>query len=326
MFSLQCRVFTAFHTTDNSLFWINQMFILARKYGRLCNRLFNTAHILALAIENDQTFVNLSFYDYAEHFPATQNDILCRYPVQKGFLKKNKAVSGILYNLSYNFAYFLYYLSRLGVKGTWLGLSIVRPVKKKHNHLIADVELTALPLDFAKKPQAVFFQGWNLRCSGLVQKHANKIREYFKPADSYQSKVGDFVKEHRKGNDLLVGVVVRHGDYRLYLGGKYFYQREAYLSWMEQMQGLFPGEKIKFLIFSDEEQDTELFKQAGIDFFFRSGHMIENLYSLAECDYIITAPSTYGLWASFYGKTPYVFLTDANQLISSTDCFSICEG
>ena len=302
------------------------MFILARKYGRLCNRLFNTAHILALAIENNQTLVNLSFYDYAEYFPATQNDIFCRYPAQTGIIRKNQALSKLLYNLSYNFAYILYYLSKLGLNANWLGLYLVRPKKNKHNHLITDVDLTSLPINFSQSSQVVFFQGWNLRAFELVRKHADRIREYFKPAELYQSKVRDFISEHRAGNDVLVGVVVRHGDYRAYLGGKYFFGIEVYIGWMQQLQALFAGKKIKFLIFSDEEQDPELFKRAGLDSFFRSGHMIENLYSLAECDYIITPPSTYGQWASFYGRTPLSVLDDANLVLSSTDNFSICQG
>jgi hypothetical protein len=73
---------------------------------------------------------------------------------------------------------------------------------------------------------------------------------------------------------------------------------------MKQLQESFAGEKVRFLIFSDEEQDTDVFKAAGSDYFFRSGHIIENLYSLAECDYIVSPPSTYGEWASFYGRTP----------------------
>jgi hypothetical protein len=301
------------------------MFILARKYGRLCNRLFNAAHILALAIEKNQTFINLSFYDYAEHFPSTQNDILCRYPVRNGFIKKNEMISRALYYLSYNFAYCLYYLSRLGVSFGWMGIHLVRPIRKKQHHLMVDVDLAALPINYSDKTQAVFFQGYNLRSLELVKKHGDRIRAYFRPDDSYLSGISAFLEDNRKGCDLLVGVVIRHGDYRKHLGGKYFYPVPAYIRWMQQLQGLFPGKKVKFLIFSDEEQDVDAFSSAGLDFFFRSGHMMENLYSLAGCDYLITAPSTFALWASFYGKVPLSFLEEADQVLSA-DSFSICEG
>jgi hypothetical protein len=301
------------------------MLILSRKYGRLCNRLFNASHILALAIERGQTFVNLSFYDYAQYFPSTQNDMLCRYPVRTGLIRRSEFASRILYYLAYNFAYSLHYLSRLGVSTTWLRLWIVRPARNRHHHLTNDVDLAALPIDFSK-PQAIFLQGYNLRSLELVKKHGDKIREHFRPDNAYRSAVSAFIDEHRKDHDLLVGVVIRHGDYKKYQGGKYFYPLQSYLNWINQLQGLFPGKRIKFLIFSDEEQDTSSFQAAGIDFFFRSGHMMENLFSLAECDYIVTAPSTYGLWASFYGKVPLAFLDEQDQVLSSIDAFSICEG
>ena len=292
----------------------------------MCNRLFNATHILALAIENQQTFVNLSFYEYAEYFPATCNDILCRYPAKAGAIKSHKVTAKLLYYAAYNFAYFLYYLSRLGIGTSWLRIRIVRPVKNKENHLTPTVKLASLPIDFSDTSQVVFFQGWNLHSYECVKKHGDKIREYFRPADAYQSEVRTFIKDNREGFDLLIGIVIRHGDYRAYSAGKYFYPTEKYVNFMKQLMALFNGKKIKFLIFSDEEQDTDLFKQAGINFFFRSGHMIENLYSLAECDYIVTPPSTYGMWASFYGNTPLCVVNDPDQILSVDGSFEICQG
>ena len=302
------------------------MFILSKKYGRLCNRLFNSAHILAFAIENKQTFVNLAFYEYAEYFQATQNDIFCRYPVRTGIVKKQKSASIALYYLSYYFAYSLYYLSRLGLSTSGLGLRIVRPVRNRENHRVQDLNLSALPVNFSSPAQAVFFQGWNLRAFDCLKKHGDKVREYFKPADVYQSGIRDFVEKNREGYDLLIGIVIRHGDYRKFLGGKYFYPTEKYVAWMQQLKALFDGNKINFLIFSDEEQDTNLFESAGLDFYFRSGHMIENLYSLAGCDYIVSPPSTYGMWASFYGHTPICIVDHPDQPLSIGESFIICEG
>lgn len=302
------------------------MFILSMKYGRLCNRLFNSAHILALAIENKHTFVNLAFYEYAKYFRATQNDIFCRYPVQTGIIKSNKIAAIVLYYVGYWFSCFLYYFSKLGFSTTWLRLSTVRPLENKDNDPALDISLPSLPINFSNTDQAIFFQGWNLRSFECLKKHGDKVREYFRPADVYQSAVRDFIKDNREGYDLLIGIVMRHGNYRTWLKGRYFYSIDIYVNLMKQLKALFSDKKIKFLIFSDEEQDTNVFKLANIDFYFRSGHMIENLYSLAECEYIVTAPSTYGMWASFYGKTPLCVISDPNQILSTTDSFEICEG
>ena len=90
------------------------MYILSKKYGKLCNRLFSAAHILALAIENKHTFINFAFYDYATHFHATQQDVFCRYPVQKSLLKNNKSISVLLYYIMYFFSYVADYLPKEG--------------------------------------------------------------------------------------------------------------------------------------------------------------------------------------------------------------------
>jgi len=296
------------------------------KYGRLCNRLFNAAHILALAIENKQTFVNLAFYEYAGYFHATQNDIFCRYPAQTGVIKKNKIAAIILYYIMYWFSTFLYYVSNPGFSTGWLRLRTVRPPENKDNNSVLDVNLSSLPINFSNTDQVIFFQGWNLRSFECLKKHGDKVREYFKPADPYQSDVRKFIKENREGYDLLIGIVMRHGNYRTWLKGKYFYSIDQYVNFMKQLEALFSDKKLKFLIFSDEEQDTNVFKSANIDFYFRSAHMIENLYSLAECEYIVSAPSTYGMWASFYGKTPLCIVNDPDQILSIADSFAICEG
>jgi len=302
------------------------MFILSKRYGRLCNRLFNAAHILALAIEHNHTFVNLSFYEYAEHFKATQHDIFCRYPERTGNLKSHRYAGIAMYYLSYGISATLYFLSRMGISTNWLKMRTVRPVRDKVTRHAPDLDISFLPLDYSDTSQVVFFQGWNLRCSELLKKHGDKVRAYYRPADVYQAGVRALVKEQRAGYDLLIGIVMRHGDYRRYHKGKYFYSQDKYVGIMTQLKALHSDKKVNFLLFSDEEQNTEVFKSAGLDFFFRSGHMMENLYSLAECDYIVSPPSTYGLWASFYGRKPLCVLEDPDQILTMTDSFVICEG
>jgi hypothetical protein len=301
------------------------MFVLSKKYGRLCNRLFNAIHILALAIEHNHSFANLAFYDYAEHFQGTRNDLFCRFPIVQGASKGNKSIGIVIYYLSYILSYSLYLAARTGVSTCGFKMRTVRPLSYQENGRVEDTELTTLPIDFSKADQVIFFQGWYLRCNACVERHGDKIREYFAPADHYLPGINDFVRDCREGFDLLIGVVIRHGDYRTYLGGKYFYPLETYLNFMLQLTGLSGGKRINFLICSDEDQDTSIFQQANLNFHFRSRHMIENLYSLAACDYIVSASSTYSMWASFYGKVPLCLVEDRNQTLTSAS-FEVCQG
>jgi hypothetical protein len=215
----------------------------------------------------------------------------------------------------------LHYLAKVGISTNRLGLHLIRPGRGA----VVDLDSRTYPEDFSRNSQVFLFQGWNIRALDLLKKHGGAIRDYFRPAAAYQAEIAEFMKKRREGCDLVVAVVIRHGDYRKYLGGKYFYSLETYLGWMQQITRMFCGQKINFLIFSDEEQDTELFRRAQLNFYFRSGHMIENLYSMAACDYIITPPSTYGMWASFYGKTPLCVVEDPEATITQ-DSFSVCGG
>jgi len=52
----------------------------------------------------------------------------------------------------------------------------------------------------------------------------------------------------------------------------------------------------------------------GIKTHFGTGHFIEDLYTLASCDYIIGPPSTFTMWASFYGRVPLYKIIDRNKL------------
>ena len=42
---------------------------------------------------------------------------------------------------------------------------------------------------------------------------------------------------------------------------------------------------------------------------------IEDLYALSICDYILGPPSTFSMWASFYGGVPLRFIKHSNDKI-----------
>jgi len=67
---------------------------------------------------------------------------------------------------------------------------------------------------------------------------------------------------------------------------------------MNSVVRLFEGKKIKFLICSNIPQNPSLFDNFNCGFDRR--HLIEDMYALAECDYVVGPPSSYTMWASFY--------------------------
>jgi len=88
----------------------------------------------------------------------------------------------------------------------------------------------------------------------------------------------------------------------------------TYFSVMKQMSLIFPDSKIHFLICSNDDIKLENFE--GFHVIRGLGHELEDMYSLAYCDYIIGPPSTYTGWASFYGKTPLYSIESIENTIS----------
>ena len=86
---------------------------------------------------------------------------------------------------------------------------------------------------------------------------------------------------------------------------------------MKEMVALLPGKSVHFLICSNDRLDSNQFKD--IRFTFGLNHELEDMYSFAKCDYLIGPPSTYTMWASFYGKVPLCMINDPQQSLNVSD-------
>ena len=161
-------------------------------------------------------------------------------------------------------------------------------------------------------------RGYLLGCRFINQstfiKHADAVRNYFRIADKYQQSVNTLMTKVRKSGDVIVGVHIRRGDYKGYIGGRYFYEIEQYVKIMEQTENLFPNKKVAFLVCSDEQQKREEIAKFNVTF--ANNNIIEDMYSLAQCDYIFGPPSTYSVWASFYGEVPLYKIVSPDKVIS----------
>ena len=84
--------------------------------------------------------------------------------------------------------------------------------------------------------------------------------------------------------------------------GMLFYETTEYVQLMRTVQQLFPTQRVRFLVCSNVAQSEDDLR--GFDWCFGPGTEIGDLYSLAACDFIVGAPSSYTQWASFYGEVP----------------------
>ncbi len=287
-----------------------KLFVISGRCGRLGNRIILFANFIALAEEQGHRVINPTFHSYAGFFEATRDDIYCQYPpaTRRSWLDIVPGVGGAIRGTR-----IFFHLAR--AFGLW---NERHPIFGKAVFTLRQTPaqpITALdgPEVQAKIRDAriVFVNGWTFRAPGLVQRHAEKIRPYFRPIAEFEQASRQVVQRLRQQADVVVGVHIRWGDYRTFRAGAYFYPIAQYADWMKGLADQFPGRKVSFLVCSDEQRDALEFP--GLSVGFGPGSSVGDLHALAGCDYVLGPPSTFSHWASFYGNKPLL------QLYSSRD-------
>lgn len=290
------------------------MIFICDKPGQLGNRLFIFAHFIAFAKENNLTVSNLAFDEYAPFFDSVRNDLLCRFPLKKTLLK-NKILRRILY---WHYHISARVIIRLKINNKFISGKQI----EMHTHPDYKMESKNL-LHEATQTKCFLYCGWGFRNEHLFIKHAEFIRNFFTPLSYYLQQIEKKFNLAKKEDELLIGVHIRHGDYQTHEAGKYFYSIEQYKHKMRETEKLFIDKKIKFFISSDEKSDEKNF--SSFNCVFNSQHFLMDLYSLAKCDFIIGPPSTYSMWASFYGKVPLLIIYHPDEPIKMEQ-FSVYYG
>ncbi|MBF2057796.1 MAG: alpha-1,2-fucosyltransferase [Cyanobacterium sp. T60_A2020_053] len=197
-------------------------------------------------------------------------------------------------------------------------------VKSSPFHHTVDLGKSQNPFDMngcdfqnlIKSKQFVIVHGWLFRDAINFSTYAPLIRQIFTPTQSYRENVKNLIERMRCEVDIIVGIHLRRGDYRKWANGQYYYSDDIYLKKMSEISNslLNTTKKVGFLLVSNEEININNFKDYNVAL--GTGNFIEDLYSLAKCDYILGPPSSYSIWASFYGENPYFHLRDVSEIIS----------
>lgn len=272
------------------------MLIISNKSGQLANRLILFSHFIANAAEHGYEVANPSFFDCAHYFPSIREDFFCRFPETRSRLESNQMLQKAFFKLLKN-GTSLY--RTLGLNGRRFSVLDIR-----HSDTQSDVYDMAQP-EFVSARQGsdfLFAKGWLFRDSANFGKHGDLLRRFFTPGDDYLRRIDALLLRARRDCDHLVGIHIRQGDYKKWLKGKYFFTTETYAGLMRRYAESLPGKRVRFLICSNAPQDEKLFD--GLDYIMGNNHPLEDLYSFARCDFLVGPPSTYTLWASFYGQVP----------------------
>jgi len=286
------------------------LFVIISKYGRLANRLFTFAHVISCAIESQVGVVNLALGEYAQFFQGTSRDLWCRYPARASALAGCAALREWLCSLVSAV------VPRRGGSAVRIGGRTITVLDRGALQAREQQPAVIEPSFFGAKrgKQIVVIREFCLADRLHFIRHADEIRRYFAPLPVYQENAGAAARTAREGAEILVGVHVRRGDYQEWCGGRYFFGPEQYGSVMGQVGALLGDRRVAFLVCSNEKEVRLPALEYQVAF--GTGHPIEDLYSLAHCDYVVGPPSTYSQWASFYGEAPLYTIQDPSATIA----------
>ena len=278
--------------------------ILSNRYGNIGNQLYMTCFLIHWAKKYKALTFNFGLIGNDVYFENTKNNLFLNYPTKKWILKfKNlkRFLSDSIDRISLRLINFQKIINSFGID-----LIEIKPDSK-----CCDIERRILKTkilflrDFIHEVPYSYFGG-----------SFNDISTYLSPASCYQNSIDQPI-HYLSACDIKIGVIIRHGDYRKWKNGEFFLKTKVYQKWMVEAEKLFSPKKVGFFIASDEQQDLSIF-QKNI-FYFRCGHAISNLYSLAKCDYLMTVPSSFSGWAHFIGKVPCLVLDRRIRTINLND-------
>jgi len=248
--------------------------------GQLCNRIWSYTYWIAYSIHNSESIFILDFQDYIPLFPNI--DKLKRIK----FIKSKK---------------FRSLIETILPKILSIGSSCQYEAQKKRNLLLLD--------------------GWEWRNeTTLINRYKNLLIEIFEPNQKIINRCNS-IFQPRKYNKTLIGVHIRRKDYHSFYNGIYYYNNDQYKRLMEETIHTLStiGKKgFCFFLCSDDKIDTDEFLPFDC-FKIPDATHIEDLYSLSLCDYIIGPPSTFSMWASFYGNVPLKIIYHPDATFSVND-------
>lgn len=279
------------------------MLIPSEKSGQLANRIAILSHFIAFSLEYNVTVLCHIFDEYCDFFEGAQ----------KGLKIKGKKISHFMDSTTFKRRILMFLftkISRFMRKHHLSDLPFAKNIHLKNDEerfLMNDSQNLAL----LTSKKLFFLSGWLFRTEGLVKKHRDFIIEYFKPLEIYRDSAKNVILPLKNKFKAVVGIHIRRGDYKNFLGGKYFYELETYKNAMKHIAETFGSDSTAFVVCSNEDINIDFF--SGLNVVKGPGHFVADLHSLSLCDYIAGPPSTFSMWASFYGNKPLWQIDNAKQ-------------
>ena len=120
-------------------------------------------------------------------------------------------------------------------------------------------------------------------------KYRTEIKDMFAFKSLVLNKIKSFLEEHTKadGTDVRLAVHIRRGDYKVWMGGKYFFNDDVYIEHIRQFLDNFPDKKVSvFICTNDRNLNVNCYREAlGLkSIYCPKGNEAEDLCLLSQCD------------------------------------------
>jgi hypothetical protein len=284
--------------------------LLVRPEGQLGNRLIQAATFQAAAWEIGFELFNPALAEYADHFPALAGDFFCRPGFAQSF--STGRWRSLFCRLGNAF------FSRSAVWNSAQLPCSVLDITASHDTRNIDYPLLGDEFRTRLKSHAWLVPlGWKFRAQQALDTHRERLRQIFQPSPEVAAVARQTLDVARHRSEWVVGVHARRGDYATWLDGKYFFDWTDYARWIDQLQTVWPERRIRVLLCSNEFS-APLRSLTRHDFVEGPDSPLAALYALSGCDALLGPPSTFTLWASFYGGAPLHMLEKRSQSLHPT--------
>ena len=250
------------------------------RYGRLGNRLFTFSNLIAFSELHKVPVAMPAFADYRKNFPYFDGNPLCVYGANGGYL--TRIVSALSCGLA----------GSVGLVPTvrfWDGRRVYFDAEDEKDSRVQKMI----------RCRTVLFQGWDFCSRSAILSFRDRILTVFAPKAALRNHLRSQIEPLRDRGDLIIGLHIRWGDYR---GTDRFFDLSEYKERMNQVREIFSPKKVLFLVFSHDKIPEDSLPENSV--VCSSENAVADMYALAECDYIVGPPSTFSMWASYYGGHP----------------------
>jgi len=293
------------------------MVVVDYKAGQLANRLFQFSYFIAHALEHNYKLINPFFEEYRDLFKMT-----VKSQFDTGNIRLNFSGNSFI---NKKLAQIVSRLRKFSEKNNnSLFFFEFHNIRQQYDQQYKVFDMSDASFVKRAKQKILFAKGWHYRDSVALTKHADTIRKIFMPVDVFMDQVKE-VSAEVKNYDVRIGVHLRKGDYENFFEGRWFYDENVYKQKMQVLKNAFDAQEktCVFILYSNEPLHTANFTEFNV---LTGGRpAVVDLYSMTTCDYLLGPPSTFTMWASFYGKVPLLILKDKDTMPSIGN-FKIANG